>query len=213
MLKLNFWKKEEIKEPEKLEKKVVLDQKSLDIGSSMGELNQKFDKLSMAIGQCFVAIDRKIDNYKDNIVVIQDGITKQVEQHEDFKNFLESYENKVMRLIRNLRFEIEAEINATVDEATKERLGKTLEKINTSLILSLIKEKGPIETAALEEEVIKNKVCSKATLFRKLKDLRERGLVSKEEKDGKIFYFVSQDTENKEESHENPEGSQAWQQS
>jgi len=207
MLKLKFWKKEEVK-PE--DKKVVLDQKSLDIGSSMGELNQKFDKLSMAIGQCFLAIDKKIDNYKDNIVVIEDGITKQVEQHEEFKTFLESYENKLMRLVRNLRFEIEAEINATMDETTKQRLGKTLEKINTSLILSLIKEKGPIETAALEEEVIKNKICSKATLFRKIKDLREQGLINKEEKDGKVFYFVPQENENKEESHENLEGSQTW---
>ena len=59
MLKIKFWKKEESKEPEEL-KKVVLDQKSLDIGSSIGELNQKFDKLSMAVGQCFISIDKKI---------------------------------------------------------------------------------------------------------------------------------------------------------
>jgi hypothetical protein len=59
MLKIKFWKKEEPKEESK---KVVLDQKSLDIGSSIGELSQKFDKLSTAIGQCFLTLDNKIDS-------------------------------------------------------------------------------------------------------------------------------------------------------
>lgn len=152
MLKIKFWRKEEPKEENK---KVVLDQKSLDIGSSIGELSQKFDKLSTAIGQCFLTLDNKIDSYKDNIVVIQDGIGKQVEQHDELKTQLESYEEKILRLLRNLRFEIETEISSTKDEGTKERLGNTIEKIDTTLILSLIKEKGPIETKALEEEVFK----------------------------------------------------------
>lgn len=204
MLKLKFWKKEEAKEEDK---KLVLDQKSLDIGSSIGEINQKFDKLSTAIGQCFLALDNKIDTYRDNIVVIQDGIGKQVEQHEELKEQLESYENKVLRIIRNLRFEIETEISSTRDEETKKRLGDTIEKIDTSLILSLIKEKGPIDTRALEEEVINKKICSKATLFRKLRDLREKGHVMKEEKEGTSFYSVSTDQENKEGSHENLENS------
>ncbi len=198
MLKLKFWKKEEKEKNEK----VVLDQKSLNIGSAIGELNQKFDKLSTAVGQCFLALDKKIDTYKDNIIVIQDGISKQIEQHEEFKSQLESYENKILRLLRNLRFEIETEIHATKDKGTKERLSRTLERIDSSLILSIIKEKGPIETRALEEEVIKKKICSKATLFRKLKALREKGLVIKEEREGTSFYSVSPIYENKEESHE-----------
>jgi len=205
MLRLKFWKKEE---PKEQEKKIVLDQKSLDIGSSMGELNQKFDKLSTTIGQCFLALDRKLDSYKDNIVVVQEGMSKQVEQHEEFRETLGSYEEKILRLIRNLRFEIESEINATKDEGTKQRLGSTLEKIDTSMILSLIREKGPIETKALEEEVLRKKLCSKATLFRKIKDLRERGLVSKEEKNGTSFYSVSRDYDNKEDSLENLEDSE-----
>ena len=205
MLKLKFWKKEE-KEPAK--KKVVLDQKSLDIGSAMGELNQKFDKLSTAVGQCFLALDKKIDTYKDNIVIIQDGISKQVEQSEEIKSQLESYENKILRMLRNLRFEIETEIHATKDHETKKRLGRTLEKIDTSLILGLIKDKGPIETKALEEEVVKNKICSRATLFRKLGSLREKGYIIKEERDGTSFYLISSEHESEEESHENSEDSQ-----
>lgn len=152
MLKSKFWKKEEEKDEEK---KVVLDQNSFDIGSSIGELNQKFDKLSTVIGQCFLALDKKMDSYKDNIVVIQDGMTKQVEQHDEMISQLDSYEEKILRLMRNLKFEIESEINATKDEGTKQRLGDTVEKIYTSLILSLIKEKGPIETKALEEMIFK----------------------------------------------------------
>ena len=205
MLKIKFWKKEEPKEENK---KVVLDQKSLDIGSSIGELSQKFDKLSTAIGQCFLTLDNKIDSYKDNIVVIQDGIGKQVEQHDEFKTQLESYEEKIMRLLRNLRFEIETEISATNDKGTKERLSNTVEKIDTTLILSLIKEKGPIETKALEEEVFKKKLCSKATLFRKLKALREKGFVIKEERDGTSFYSVAIDLDNKKDSLDNLEQSQ-----
>jgi DNA-binding HxlR family transcriptional regulator len=211
MLKLNFWKKEKpLEKPveaveEKPREEVVLDQKSLEIGSSLGELNQKFDKLSAAIGQCFLAIDNKIDSYKDNIVVIEDGITKQVEQHNEFKESMESYENKILRLIRNLRSEIEAEIGATNDDGTKQRLGNTVEKINSSLVLNLIKERGPIETSMLEQEVISRKICSKATLFRKLKTLREKGFVQKEDKNGQVFYSVSADGENKEDSPENLE--------
>jgi DNA-binding HxlR family transcriptional regulator len=205
MLKIKFWKKEEPKEENK---KVVLDQKSLDIGSSIGELSQKFDKLSTAIGQCFLTLDNKIDSYKDNIVVIQDGIGKQVEQHDEFKTQLESYEEKILRLLRNLRFEIETEISSTKDEGTKERLSNTIEKIDTTLILSLIKEKGPIETKALEEEVFKKNLCSKATLFRKLKSLREKGFVVKEERDGTSFYSVAIDLDNKKDSLENLEQSQ-----
>ena len=204
-LSLKFWKKEESKD----EKKVVLDQKSLEIGSAMGELNQKFDKLSTAVGQCFLALDKKIDTYKDNILIIQDGIGKQIEQQEEFKKQLESYENKILRLLRNIRFEIETEIHATKDEETKKRLGHTIEKIDTSLILSLIKDKGPIETKLLEEEVLKNKICSRATLFRKLRFLREKGYVIKEEKEGTSFYSVPSEDEIKEESHENLENSQA----
>jgi len=205
MLKLKFWKKEE---PKERGKKIVLDQESFDIGSSIGELNQKFDKLSTAIGQCFIALDKKIDSYKNNIVVVQDGISKQVEQHEDFRIQLDSYEEKILRLIRNLRFEIESEINATKDEDTKQRLGNTLEKIDTSMILSLIKEKGPIETKSLEELVFKKKLCSKATLFRKIKTLREKGFINKEEKNGTSFYSVSRGYDNKEDSPENLEDSQ-----
>jgi uncharacterized membrane protein len=205
MLKLKFWKKEE---PKERGKKIVLDQESFDIGSSIGELNQKFDKLSTAIGQCFIALDKKIDSYKNNIVVVQDGISKQVEQHEEFRTQLDSYEEKILRLIRNLRFEIENEVNATKDEETKQRLGNTLEKIDTSMILSLIKEKGPIETKALEELVFKKKLCSKATLFRKVKALREKGFINKEEKNGTSFYSVSRDYDNKEDSPENLEDSQ-----
>lgn len=211
-LRLKFWKKEEEEEKEpiaKIDKKVVLDQKSLEIGSAMGELNQKFDKLSTAVGQCFLALDKKIDTYKDNILIIQDGIGKQIEQQEEFKKQLESYENKILRLLRNIRFEIETEIHATKDGETKERLSKTVEKIGDSLILNLIKDKGPIETKILEEEVLKKKICSRATLFRKLKSLREKGHVIKEEKEGTSFYSVSLVPENKEESHEISEDFQA----
>jgi len=207
MLKFKFWKKEEELDKEK----VVLDQKSLDIGSAIGELNQKFDKLSTAVGQCFIALDKKIDTYKDNIIIIQDGISKQIEQQEEFKKQLESYESKILRLLRNIRFEIETEIHATKDKETKRRLGHALEKIDTTLILSLIREKGPIETKDLEEEVLKKKICSRATLFRKLKVLREKGLVIKEEKEGTIFYSVLADDENKEKSHEISDDSQTWQ--
>jgi hypothetical protein len=181
---------------------VVLDQKSLDIGSSLGALNSKFDKLSSAVGQCFLALDKKIDSYKENIVVIQDGVAKQVEQHEAFKGQLESYESKILRLVRNLRYEIEAEISATKDSGTKQRLGNTLEKINSTLLITLIREKGPIETGALEEEAISRKICSKATLFRKLKALREKGLVQKEEKNGQVLYSVSSNADTKEDSLE-----------
>lgn len=205
MLKSKFWKKEEEKDEEK---KVVLDQNSFDIGSSIGELNQKFDKLSTVIGQCFLALDKKMDSYKDNIVVIQDGMTKQVEQHDEMISQLDSYEEKILRLMRNLKFEIESEINATKDEGTKQRLGDTVEKIYTSLILSLIKEKGPIETKALEEMIFKKNICSKATLFRKIKSLREKGLIEKKERNGTSFYSVSRDYDNKEESLENLEDSQ-----
>jgi seryl-tRNA synthetase len=205
MLKIKSWKKEE---PEESDKKIVLDQESFDIGSSIGELNQKFDKLSTAIGQCFIALDKKIDSYKDNIVVVQDGISKQVEQHEELKTQLDSYEEKILRLIRNLRFEIESEINATKDEDTKQRLGNTLEKIDTSMILSLIKEKGPIETKTLEELAFKKNLCSKATLFRKIKILREKGFINKEERNGTSFYSVSKDYDNKEHSPENLKDSQ-----
>ena len=205
MLRLKFWKKEE---PKDQGKKIILDQESLSIGSSMGELNQKFDKLSTAIGQCFIALDKKIDSYKDNIVVVQEGITKQVEQHEEFREQMDSYEEKILRLVRNLRFEIESEINATKDEGTKQRLGNTIEKIDTSMILSLIRDKGPIETKALEEEVFKKNLCSKATLFRKIKALREKGLLMKEERNGTSFYSVSRDYDNKEDFHENLEDSQ-----
>jgi DNA-binding HxlR family transcriptional regulator len=148
-------------------------------------------------------LDDKIDSYKDNIVVIQDGIGKQVEQHDELKNKIDSYENKVLRLIRNLRFEIEAEINATKDEGTKERLANTVEKINTSLILNLLRELGNTETRVLEEEVVKRNICSKATLFRKLKTLREKELVFKQEKDGTSFYSVSPFGESKEDSLDN----------
>lgn len=192
------------------DKKVVLDQKSLDIGTAMGELNQKFDKLSIAVGQCFIALDQKIDSYKDNIVVIQDGISKEIEQHEAFKSQLESYENKVLRLLRNIRFEIETEIHATKDEETKKRLGHALEKIDTSLILSLIKEKGPIETKALEEEVLRKKVCSRATLFRKLTSLLKKELVIKEEREGTSFYSVPIEDEIEEKSNENLEETRTW---
>jgi predicted transcriptional regulator len=207
-LKLKFWKNEEEKPKE--DKKVVLDQKSLEIGSAIGELNQKFDKITTAVGQCFIALDQKIDTYKDNIVVIQDGISKQIEQHEAFKSQLESYEEKILRLLRNIRFEIETEIHATKDEETKKRLGHTLEKIDTSLILSLIKEKGPIETKALEEEILKKGVCSRATLFRKLGSLREKGLVIKEEREGTSFYSILSEDEIKEESNENLEETKTW---
>jgi hypothetical protein len=207
MLNLNLGKKTEEKPEDQsaaANEPVVLDKKSLEIGSAMGELNQKFDKLSTAVGQCFLAMDKKIDSYKENIVVIQDGVSRQVEQHEAFKSQLESYENKVLRLIRNLRYDIEAEIAATKDSGTKQRLGNTLEKINSSLLMALIKERGPIETGALEEEAITRKICSKATLFRKLKVLREKGLISKEEKNGQVLYSVSAEGETKEESHEIP---------
>jgi DNA-binding HxlR family transcriptional regulator len=107
-----------------------------------------------------------------------------------------------------LRFEIETEISSTKDEGTKERLSNTIEKIDTILILSLIKEKGPIETKSLEEEVFKKNLCSKATLFRKLKSLREKGFVIKEERDGTSFYSVAIDLDNKKDSLENLEQSQ-----
>ncbi len=196
------------KEKENVDKKVVPDGKSLKTGSSTVELNQKFDKLSTAVGQCFIALDKKIDTYKDNIVVIQDSMIKQIDQQEALKAQLESYENKILRMLRNIRFEIETEIHATKDGETKKRLSKTVEKIGDSLILSLIKEKGPIETKALEEEVIRKKICSRATLFRKLRTLREKGHVIKEEREGTSFYSISTEDENKEESHEISEDSE-----
>jgi hypothetical protein len=216
MLNLNFWRKPKeqnligaplennLDQPKQEAKIVVPSPKIQNTGASLVELNQKFDNLSSAVGQCFLALDKKIDTYKDNIVVIEDGISKQVEQHNEFKGQMESYENKILRLIRNLRYEIEAEIIATSDEGTKQRLGGTIEKINSSLILSLIREKGPIETAALEKEAVSRKICSKATLFRKLKVLREKGLVQKEDKDGQVFYSVSADNDAEEEYPENP---------
>lgn len=188
MPKLKFLKKEEEK-PESIGS--IVDQSSIGSDASMEELTQRFDKLSKAVGQCFLALDKKIDTYKDNIVVIQQGIAKQTEQHEEFKKQLQSYENKILRLLRNIRYEIETEVNTTKDSGTKKRLGKTLDKINTSLILDLIKEKGPITTSDLEDEVINRKVCSKATLFRKLKVLRSKELVKKEDKNGSVFYSVS----------------------
>ena len=208
MLNLNFWKKpkeQALIEPALVHKPEPVGQDAGGVVLSQSaslpqeDLNQKLDKLSNAVGQCFLALDKKIDTYKDNIVMIEDGISKQTQQHDEFKGQMESYENKVLRLIRNLRYEIEAEIIATTDEDTKQRLGGTIEKINSSLILGLIREMGPIETAALEKEAVSRKICSKATLFRKLKALREKRLVEKEEKDGQVLYSVSKETDTEEE--------------
>lgn len=77
----------------------------------------------------------------------------------------------------------------------REKVGRAHSNLVSKLIVRLIHSRGETETKDLETEVERQGICSRATMFRKLKVLEERGIIKRVYRDSRTYYMINDESQ------------------
>ena len=163
---------------------------------------------------------KKFDMILNKLDTIENTIPKKTAQILEERKLALEKELEALQKAKQKAFDIQQVSRA---EKTKELLGKvvaekydkTLSAISSDIAQNMILkylqkealEKGALDVAEFKYLIVeKEKICSRATFFRHLKDLEERGLVSREKKGRKsvLKSTIVQKTEKKPETEYPP---------